>query len=58
MCTHVGAHERACTCLKLYPTAIRGTGIGFSSIVGEVFNVVMPYIIYSSEHTKCTYVRT
>ena len=33
---------------EIYPTVIRGSGIGFSSIVGEMFSIAMPYIIYSA----------
>jgi len=33
---------------ELQPTVIRGIGMGFSSLIGETFNSVMPYIVYSA----------
>lgn len=34
---------------ELYPTVVRGVGIGFSTIVGCTAGIVMPYVLYSSE---------
>lgn len=34
---------------ELYPTVVRGTGIGFCSIVGETFNIIMPYIVHLAQ---------
>lgn len=33
---------------ELYPTPVRGVGVGFSSIIGDLGNVVMPYILHSA----------
>lgn len=34
---------------ELYPTVLRGCGIGFSSAVADVGTICMPYVIHSSE---------
>lgn len=34
---------------ELYPTPVRGIGTGFSSTVGDLGNIVMPYIILTAE---------
>lgn len=37
---------------ELFPTVVRGMGIGFGSIIGDAGNILMPYIIYSAKAYK------
>lgn len=34
---------------ELYPTPVRGVGIGFSSVVADIGGILMPYIILSAQ---------